>query len=478
MAKHTSSKKKPTPAGNSQPAATPQLPPTSPDLATIFEELDDWKFRQRTIHSHQLRERVAEVSELRGKLAIAEARLEHEFGPLIALYHGFTPAAIAARKASQFYDEPLRKLCTRIKLKDTRSNTGNGSGRKLVATGAKPWDELQTQGATDEQIWKNLQSVPEVHWQKRVEHEWVFETCVSSGNGRADEEHNGLLWRPVRGSEETVAVVRGKSKLIAEVRRVLEIGLPPKAATAKSSTAKKKTTKTKTAARPKKSAVRAKSPKAKKSNKPAAEKPAAKSAARAAKKPTVSGYAVTEVKFSNASAAASSPRPSTLDTQPTTAERLAAAGIVKAKPDAIDVVRARPGATTSQVAAELGVATDVAGSRLRRLAKKDLVRIDDGAWFAVEKGQAARGQASGKDPHAAADAALNDVFETSLRDRGKKRNDALKQIGRATIDDDTAGLESLKREREWSDKLNGNATAVVVDRRKTSPAAGAPAKPK
>lgn len=172
----------------------------------------DELFRAETDYDSHFQKRVDEVAKLRAELAVEESKLAHEFGPILQLARELTGSRPPAG-SGQHYDRGIRSLCAT--MKPTLSERF-GRGK------AKEWSVLQERGGTDDDVYKCLRAIPgQLHNQK---HLFEFEFDL----GGATEE---LIQRPI-GQDEGVAVVKGRSNIIAEVRRVMGIGQPAKAAAA------------------------------------------------------------------------------------------------------------------------------------------------------------------------------------------------------------------------------------------------------
>lgn len=183
----------------------------------VARELEDFLYAE-VIDSDAINDQVQKIETLEVQLKVERDKLEHLGVPLRKL-HAFIQSP-AYRKFSQTepYDEPLKTCCGQLQLATVQWN-----GKKKP-TGAKPWKELQEQGASDAQITKNLQ-------------------CRKPSYGGAYSlDINGPAWeftfRPKK-HVVSVKILSGAAVILQEIRRVLAIPTPAAKPAAKKPAAKK-----------------------------------------------------------------------------------------------------------------------------------------------------------------------------------------------------------------------------------------------
>lgn len=246
----------------SKPAAAKAPPPEVARVDVL--ELDDTveeSYEKYTGWNSEYRKQKLLVADLQGKLDDAKAKLEIMAAPLRVFEAALAPEALSRIAAAQPYDAVLKTLVGQV---TTSEQTYNRGKRGTKPTGAKAWAELRTTGASDAQIAKNLQHLKRRG--DRVERYFI-------------PHSGGALHR--QDADFSQHTVLGKEKLVAEVRRVMEIPLPAKGAVSDKSvtTSPSRSRKKKPAAKSKSSAAaktpaKSRSRSRKKTASPAADSPA------------------------------------------------------------------------------------------------------------------------------------------------------------------------------------------------------------
>ncbi len=263
MAKKKARKKQP----KKQPAATAAVEAPQVDIP-IERLLDDANEMINEYYGYDtaFAKQKQRVDELEAKLQLERMTLEHLAGPLVVIKKMLTPEGMKRISETRPWDGELKKELGRIELK----KSPHGYGKKTAPTGAKSWAELKKIGASDDQIGKNLSTIPHRYGSKTTFHLFNFDFIHRAG------EHYG--------SPET-KLIAGKAALINEARRVFGIPQPTKAA-AKAPAKKPPTARTKKPAAKKKSSKPAKKIAKKRAGNVAQKSPAKKkSSKRTVKQP-------------------------------------------------------------------------------------------------------------------------------------------------------------------------------------------------
>jgi hypothetical protein len=211
------------------------------DAVALADELED-RIGEFGVYGNKYYMQRRLVEELREKLAEAEATLEFLARPLRIVEKALAPDTLAKLAREKPYDEGLRACAGQIRLKV-----------ESKPSGAKPWKLLKADGATDEQILKNLRSTGRnYHGVKGAGYELV------DSRGR----DGFVLWKGDANFQGSTKAIVGTANVVAEVRRVFEIPPPAKGASAAKAATKKPAAKRKASA-PKKQPAAAKAPSAK-----------------------------------------------------------------------------------------------------------------------------------------------------------------------------------------------------------------------
>ena len=242
--------------GSKPTAAKVKAPPPPVDVVELDEEIHE--ALQNFTGYHKQCETVRKLEE---QLAEARTLLERMAKPLRQIEAILKPEELKRLSESQLWDEPLKQMIGRVRpvIKKTNYNyQTNKTTKTETKTGAKPWKELQRDGASDAQILKNLKSV-DAGYGNRLD---AGDYCLLLGD--KFELYRGSVYNGTR-------LIYGKQKLIAEIRRVMQIA----EAAEKPAPAKKDPP--------------AKSPKKKPAPKKPAKKAPAKRTSPAAGKPSANG---------------------------------------------------------------------------------------------------------------------------------------------------------------------------------------------
>ena len=222
-------------------ASNGKAPAARLDILVLDEKIQD-RLEDYVDWQSPYRKQLKVVEELKAKLTFEEARLEIMAEPLRRLEELLDPEQLKKLGQRQPYDEALKAIVARIRMKKPKY----WGSKQEQSTGAVSWSALAKDGASDEQIAKNLDSLPDQHH-------------VEPGDYKLDGPGVNLVRATT--THENQMVLKGKDAVIAAVRRVL--GIPSKAEAPKPAPSKatKGAKKTPAAKRTKKPASPAKSSK-------------------------------------------------------------------------------------------------------------------------------------------------------------------------------------------------------------------------
>lgn len=369
-------------AKDAEGAKSKAPPPKPVDVLKLDE------FAQGIIENHfgydsPFEKQRKKVERLENELALDRLKLEHLAAPLRAIEKTLNPASLAAIEQTQPWDGQLRNELGRIRLKRKKNYWGN----ETEPTGAKTWAELKRDGASDEQIGKNIAS-------------------IGDRNGKEPEfaiVHNDFIHHGVGVHEwdgPKTNLIKGKASLIKEARRLFAIPQPvkkpasPKPVAQKTPSKKKSSKPRSTPAKP-----------AAKSNKKATTKKPAKGTPRSKankNKPAIEQPAVPpglQEKWDAHDAAVDAKFGDQAAVPPAKTET-ANGG------DPVAVLAAGGPMMTRTISTRLGKTVDATGAQLRRLLKAGKV-IQDGQFWKLPGVDSANGHAAPADNDDSIDGALD-----------------------------------------------------------------------
>jgi hypothetical protein len=188
--------------------------------ATPLKELA-WTLRREVddiAYAAKFRNQREKVERLERELEIEREALEHAARPLRQIEKFLKSDELRRMANSGPHDAGLKTAISRLEL-SKREYDGKKNKYVTKPTGAKPWKELERDGATDKQIAVNLHSVKRDHNGTAK-----FKIRNERGETVALERKNATEYYSY------TPVIVGMKPLTAAVRRVMQIGEPAKAA--------------------------------------------------------------------------------------------------------------------------------------------------------------------------------------------------------------------------------------------------------